>query len=63
MSTTIKIEAISEDGARGLIAILNEVIQVEYGIIINYPRMIDYFVNVEKFNDETFLSDLEKIGV
>ncbi len=62
MSQKIKVETISEDGKKLLIAMLNKAIQVEYDLILNYPRIIDYFVNVEKLNDERFLSDLETIG-
>ncbi|MFC2035657.1 ferritin-like domain-containing protein [Chloroflexota bacterium] len=62
MRPTIEIEAISEDGKKGLITILNKVVKVEYGMITNYPRIVDYFVSIEKINDEAFLSYLEMIG-
>lgn len=58
----MEIETISEDGKKALVGLLNKSIQVEYSFILNYPRMMDYFINYEKFNDEIFLSDLEKLG-
>ena len=58
----IEIEAISKDGKLALVFLLNKAIQVEYGIILNYPRIMDYLVNYEKVNDEMFLSDLERLG-
>ena len=58
----MEIEAISEDGKKALVALLNKAIQVEYGVILNYPRITDYLVNYEKVNDEMLLSDLERLG-
>ena len=62
MSPRIEVETISEDGKKALNAMLNKAIQVEYDIILNYPRVIDYFVNFKKVTDERLLSDMETIG-
>ncbi len=59
---TIEVETISKDGKIALIALLNKAIQVEYGLILNYPRIIEYLVGYEKINDELFISDLERLG-
>ena len=58
----MEVETISEDGKKALVALLNNAIQVEYGLMQNYPRIIDYLVNYEKINDEMFVSDLERLG-
>ncbi len=62
MSQIIEVETISEACKKSLNAILNQAVQTEYDIVLNYPKLIDQFANSEKFNDEKLISDLETIG-
>jgi len=58
----MEIETLSDDGKKALVDLLNKSIQVEYGMILNYPRVIDYLVNYEKIDDEMLNTDIEKVG-
>jgi rubrerythrin len=58
----MEVETLSKECKEALCALLNKAIQVEYGVILNYPRIIDYLANYEKVNDEIFLADLERLG-
>ncbi len=58
----IEVETVSKDGKLALVALLNKAIKIEYGLILNYPRIIEYLVGYEKINDELFISDLERLG-
>ncbi len=62
MSQKIEVETISKDGKMVLVALLNKATQVEYGIILNYPRIIDHLVGYEEINDELLIPDLERLG-
>ena len=59
----MEIETLSDDGKKALIDSLNRSIQVEYGLILNYPRVIDYLIHCEKINDEILNKGIEKVGI
>ena len=58
----MKVETIKEPGKEAIVALLNKALQVEYGMILNYPRIIDKLVIVDKINDEQLNKDLEQVG-
>ena len=35
---------------------------MEYGIILNYPRMLDQIKNIDQNQDEEFTSNIERLG-
>ncbi|MFC1903915.1 hypothetical protein ACFLW9_03425 [Chloroflexota bacterium] len=48
MSPKMEVETISKDGKVALITLLNKAIKIEYDMITNYPRIIDYLVGYKK---------------
>jgi bacterioferritin (cytochrome b1) len=58
----MKIESIKESAKKAIIELLNKQLQVEYAFIINYPRIIDKLIAVDKINDEQLNKDLERLG-
>ena len=53
---------IKEDAKQAIVEFLNRIIQVEYDTILNYPRLIDKLVNIDKIHDEQLNKDLEYVG-
>ncbi|MFC1911701.1 ferritin-like domain-containing protein [Chloroflexota bacterium] len=53
---------IRKDAREAILSILNNALKVEYGIILNYPRMIDKISEVDKINDEILNRDIEIVG-
>ena len=58
----MEIYTIKEDTKRAIIGLLNSIIQVEYDMIMNYPRLIDKLVNIDLINDEQLNKDLEYLS-
>jgi bacterioferritin (cytochrome b1) len=58
----MKIETIKESGKKAIVELLNKQLQVEYAKILNYPRIIDKLIIVDKINDEQLNKDLERLG-
>jgi bacterioferritin (cytochrome b1) len=58
----MELETITEVGKEAIVDLLNKAIQIEYGMILNYPRMIDMLVNINQINDEQLNRDLENVG-
>ena len=58
----MEIETIKKNTIETIIELLNKAIQVEYGMILNYPRLIDRIVNIDKIHDEQLNTDLERVG-
>jgi len=58
----MEIETIKDAGKVALVDMLNRGLQVEYGLILNYPRIIDKLIMVDKINDAQLNKDLEQIG-
>ena len=58
----MKIETIKESGKATIVELLNRSMQLEYALILNYPRIIDKLVIVDNINDEQLNKDLERLG-
>jgi len=57
-----EIDRITEEGKRELVGLLNESLQVEYGVILNYPRILDQITNIDKSQSEEFTGNVERLG-
>ncbi len=53
---------IKENAKQAIVELLNRAIQVEYDMILNYPRCIDRPVNIDNIRDEQLIRDLEYAG-
>ena len=53
---------IREDAKQAIVELLNRIIQVEYDMILNYPRCIDRLVNIDNIHDEQLNRDIEYVG-
>lgn len=58
----MQIETISKDAKKSVIQLLNRLLQVEYDLLFNYPRMIDKLVNIDGIHDELIIDTLEVMG-
>ncbi len=56
------IETISKDAKKSIIQLLNRLLQVEYDLLFNYPRVIDKLVNIDRIHDEQIINALEVMG-
>jgi rubrerythrin len=54
--------SIKKEAQEAIVGLLNKAIQVEYAVILNYPRMIDNLVEVRHIEDEQLNKDIETIG-
>lgn len=57
-----EVDRITEKGKKAIVALLNKSLQVEYGLILNYPRLLDQIVNIYEIHDEQLISDIEHLG-
>ncbi len=55
-------DRITDNAKRAMVDLLNRIIQMEYGFIINYPRIIDQIVSIEEVPDQQIVDDLERLG-
>ncbi|MFC1940785.1 ferritin-like domain-containing protein [Chloroflexota bacterium] len=55
-------DRITEEGKKQIIALLNDSIRVEYGMILNYPRIIEKVTIIDKNPDKDFTSNMERLG-
>ena len=55
-------DRIDEEGKRQVISLLNEVIQIEYGFILNYPRIIDQMTLIEEIPDTQLPKEMHRLG-
>ena len=58
----MEVETIKDNGKRAIVELLNRSLQVEYDMILNYPRLIDKLTIVDHINDEQLNKDLELLG-
>lgn len=56
------IDRITPEGKKAIVDLLNQSIQVEYGLILNYPRIMDQIKNIDKFHSEEFANSVERLG-
>ena len=57
-----KIDRITEEGKEAIVDLLNKGIRVEYGMVLNYPRILDQIVNIDKSQSEEFINNAERFG-
>jgi len=57
-----EVDRITERGRRAIVDILNKSIDIEYRFLVNYPRLIDQLVNLDRIPDEQLPKDLERLG-
>ena len=57
-----EIDRITEEGKRAVVDLLNKSLQVEYGMILNYPRILDQITNIDKSQSEEFTVNVERLG-
>ena len=56
------IDRITPEGREAIVDLLNKSIQVEYGIILNYPRIMDQIKNIDKSQSAEFTNNVERLG-
>ncbi|MFC1921269.1 hypothetical protein ACFLYQ_06070 [Chloroflexota bacterium] len=59
----MEIITISDEAKRGIAALCNKAVVLEYDFILNYPRIIDHIRNFEHIIDEQLLKDIELLGL
>jgi bacterioferritin (cytochrome b1) len=57
-----EIDRITAEGKNAIIAILNKSLQVEYGMIMNYPRLMDQIININESKSQDFILNVEHLG-
>jgi len=57
-----KINRITNKGKKAITDLLNRAMQVEYGVILNYPRIIDQLIKIDNNTNNTLISNLEHLG-
>ena len=57
-----EIDRISEEGKKAIVDLLNRGIHAEYGMVMNYPRILDQIANIGKSQSEEFIKDAERFG-
>lgn len=56
------IETIKKDAKKTIIQLLNEVLIVEYDLILNSPRILDKIVSIDEIHDEQLNKDMERLS-
>lgn len=57
-----EIVTITDQAKKVISGLCNESVVTEYDMILNYPRIIDYIVNIEKIKDDQLVKDIDKLG-
>ena len=57
-----EVDRITESGKKAIANLLNQSLSVEYGLILNYPRILDQLTNIDRVPDEQFTRDFERLG-
>lgn len=55
-------DMITEEGKKAIVILLNKSLQVEYGLILNYPRIVEQLENIEKTEDKELINNMERFG-
>jgi len=55
-------DRITEDSKKLIVGLLNEAMQVEYGVILNYPRILDRIVHMDQVQSQDFADSVERLG-
>ena len=57
-----KIDQITEEAKKTIIDLLNKSIGVEYTMVMNYPRILDYISHIGKPQSKEFMKHAERLG-
>ena len=57
-----EVDLITDSGKRAIVDLLNRSLQVEYGMILNYPRLLDQIVGIDEIPDKLIPGNLESLG-
>ncbi len=57
-----KIDRITEEGKEAIVDLLNKGIHAEYGMVMNYPRILDQIANIGEAQSEEFIDNAERFG-
>ena len=57
-----EVVTITDEAKIAIGGLLNQALLVEYGFILNYPRIIDRLVMYDKIEDEQLVADIERLG-
>lgn len=62
MRNKYEVYTITETGKETIVDLLNETLEVEYCMILNYPRLVDQLINCDNIDDEQLIRDLKRLG-
>jgi len=57
-----EIDRITKEGKEAIVKLLNDCLDVEYGVILNYPRILDQIINIDTTQSEEFAANVERLG-
>ena len=57
-----KTDKITQGGKILILGLLQQVMLVEYGMILNYPRILDQITNIGKSQPQEFIENIERLG-
>lgn len=57
-----EVDRITDSGKRAIADLLNKSLQVEYGMLLNYPRILDQIVRIDEITDKLIPGNLEMLG-
>jgi len=57
-----EVDRITDEGRKAIADLLNQSLQAEYGMILNYPRIMDQIVNIDQSQSEEFANNVERLG-
>jgi len=55
-------DTISMDAMKAVANLCNQIVLVEYEMILGYPRLIDHLTQFEKIKDKEILDNLDRLG-
>ena len=58
----MEIITLTGEAKKAISNLCNNVIEVEYDMLLNYPKIIEYITSYEKISDEQLVKDLDKLG-
>ncbi len=57
-----EVDRITPVGMRSIVGLLRHSMEIEYAFIVNYPRLIDQLVNIDRSRDEQIIKQIESLG-
>ena len=58
----MEIITITDEAKRAIANLCNKATEIEYDMILNYPRIIEQITSYEEMSDEQLVKDLDKLG-